>query len=211
MAEEYEERGVPVHPSQSRRAGHNLSAAGVPILGGGMSGGLYVIVVAVPVGAPTPDWRQAPPSQPARAWALPAFNWRVFVQILCALAIVGGIAYFAWGMMGGGAGGGAGEEPGMSWDDVGAWLDARAAALRPLPRGEPVVETTEWRWPWESAVISGPKSADAGGWSWPPANPVGDALDGAAAAVTWLVWGLLAVGGLWLASLAFGIARRMRG
>lgn len=206
MAEEYEERGIPVHPSQSKRAGHNLRAAGVPILGDGMSGGLYVIVVAVPVGAPTPDWQQAPPSQPVRAWSPPAFNWRVFVQILCALAIVGGVGYFAWGMFGGESG------PGwsVSWDDVGAWLDARTAASRPLPNGEPVVETTGFRWPWESKIVSAPKDAGSSEWSWMPANPVGDALDGAAAAITWLIYALLAVGGLWVASLAVGIVRRFK-
>ena len=212
MSGDYEEQAVPVHPSQSKRAMHNLSAAGVPILGGGMgAGGQYIIIVAVPVGGAAPDWRSAPPRPRSAFRPVISFDWRMFVQIVCVLAIVGGVAYFAWGMAGGESGDGL-KWDGIAWDDVGAWLDARAAALRPLPRGEPIVETTEWRWPWESRIVNAPKGMDiGGGWSWLPANPIGNAIDGAATAVTWLVWALLAVVALWLGSQVFSIVRRFRG
>ena len=211
---EYEERAVPVHPSQSRRAMSNYKGAGVPILGNGMGGGgAYVIVIAVPVGAPTPDWQAAPPRAASSFRPIVAFNWRVFVQILCVLAIVGGLAYFAWALMAGADVRGGDIAAGAQ--DAAAsftgWLDDRLALLRPLPNGEPIVESTAWHWPWESAVISAPRDAGSSEWSWMPANPVGDAIDGAAQTIMWLVWALVAVGVLWLASIAFGIARRFRG
>ena len=211
---DYEERAVPVHPSQSRRAMSNYKGAGVPILGNGMGGGgMYVIVIAVPVGAPTPDWQAAPPRAASPFRPIIAFNWRVFVQIMCALAIVCGLAYFGYAFVSGADVRGGDIAAGAQ--DAAAtftgWLDDRLATLRPLPNGEPVVETTAWRWPWESKVVNAPKFAGSSEWSWMPANPVGDAIDGAGQVITWLVCALVLVGVLWAASIAFGAYRRFRG
>lgn len=208
---EYEERAVPVHPSQSRRAMHNYAAAGIPILGNGMGGGAYVIVIAVPVGTPTPDWQAAPQRAASPFRPIVAFNWRVFTQIVCVLAIVGGLAYFGWAFMAGADVRG-GDIAAGAQDAAGnftAWLDDRLALLRPLPRGEPVVERTGFRWPWESAVVSAPKAAGGSEW-WMPANPVGDAVDGIGRMITWLVWALVIVGVLWVVSLLTPILLRLR-
>ena len=89
------------------------------------------------------------------------------------------------------------------------WWGDVSAPWEPQPEGEPVVEKTGFRWPWESAVVNAPKNADATEWSWPPKNPVGDAIDGAANVITWLVWALVIGGVLWAASLVAGIVRRL--
>ena len=213
MNEAYEERAVPVHPSQSGRAMHNYAAQGIPILGKGSSGGMYVIVIGVPVGAPTPDWTYAPP-QPAsyrRGFNWPAFNWRVFAQLLAVLMIAAALGYFGW-VFATGSDASGGDIVAGAQDAAGnftAWLDDRLALLRPLPRGEPVVERTGFRWPWESAVVSAPKAAGGSEW-WMPANPVGDAVDGIGRMITWLVWALVIVGVLWVVSLLTPILLRLR-
>ncbi len=204
------ETPIPVHPSQARRAMHNLAAQGVPIRGGGMYNGAYVIVVMLPEEAPAPDWRTAPAQRAASGWSgwsMPAFNMRVFVQLLCVLAILLGVGYLGYGVLSGADLswsapdlGGLSQQVRAAWDDV-------AAPWKPLPNGEPVVERTGWHWPWESATVNAPQ--DAGGWL--PANPIGNAIDGAAQMITWLVWVLVVAGVLWSASLVAGIVRRARG
>lgn len=208
------ETPIAVHPSQARRAMHNLSAQGVPIRGGGMYNGAYVIVVVLPEDAPAPDWRAAPAQRSGSGWSgwsMPAFNVRVFVQLLCVLAILLGVGYLSYGVLSGADLswsapdlGGLSQQARNAWDDV-------AAPWEPLPNGEPVVEKTGWRWPWESATVSAPKDDAATEWTWPPKNPVGDAIDTAGTVITWLVWALVIVGVLWAASLVAGIVRRVRG
>lgn len=206
-------RPIAVHPSQSRRALHNLAAQGYDIGGGGMYEGMYVIVVLLPAGAPDPDWRAAPARRSASAgFAWPAFDWRVFVQLLCVLAIAGGVGYLGYSIWAGGdLSWSAPDLGGLSRQARDAW-DSIAAPWQPLPRGEPVVEAADnvFRWPWESRIVSAPTDAGSSEWAWMPKNPVGDAVDSAGQMLMWLVYALLIVGALWLASVVAGIVRRVR-
>ena len=205
-------RPISVHPSQSRRALHNLAAQGYEISGGGMYGGQYVIVILLPDGAPTPDWRSAPASRPASAgFNWPAFNWRVFVQLLCVLAIVGGVGYLAYAVFSGAdLSVGAPDWGGISQSARDAWDDI-AAPWQPEPTPVPEPQTAPapwWRfWNQEPDTVQGGQS----GSGWLPRNPVGDAIDTAGQVIMWLVWALVAVGVLWLVSVAVGIVRRVRG
>ncbi len=87
-----------VHPSQLRRAMSVLSAKGVDVRGYSRTpDGMMAILFMLPDAVDTaPDWRSAPRPRTRRA-----VNWRGYVQMLCVVAIVGGLGYLGYGMMAG--------------------------------------------------------------------------------------------------------------
>jgi len=190
---------------------YRLRAAGVHIVGEGphpTNPAAWVFTVHAAEGAGAPSVTRAGPGRARSAAAL--VNWRVLVSALCILCIVGGIGYFAYALWGGADLSGPTVPDARSLSQsVRDWWGDVSAPWEPQPEGEPVVERTGFRWPWESAVVNAPKNADATEWSWPPKNPVGDAIDGAANVITWLVWALVIGGVLWAASLVAGIVRRL--
>lgn len=193
--------------------------------------GIYILVVTVPATLPQEiDPGALIPQRRRQTW--PGFDWRVFVQMLCVLAIVGGIGYLAYqvfapprltiagvpietGGMRIDPATGRMVEP-SAWERAqGALEDARNWLRGLLPQREPqaqpqAAEPGGWRWPWEARPETQP-NAQAGGWTWPPKNPVGDAIDGTMQAITWLTYAVIALGVLWLISFIVGIVRRVRG
>ena len=95
----YEDRYYEVHPSQLRWAMSQLGAVpGYNVQGYAQGqGGMYIVVVQVPVGAEQADWRAAQP-QPRSRRRWPRFDWRSAVKWLCVIAIVVGIGYFVYSM-----------------------------------------------------------------------------------------------------------------
>lgn len=190
---------------------YRLRAAGVQIVGEGphpTNPAAWVFTVHAAEGAAPPSVSRA---APARA-VLPAFNWRVFVQLLCVLAIVGGAGYLGYSVfMGADLSAGAPDWGGLSQGARTAW-DEIAAPWQPEPTPVPEPQTAPapwWRfWNQEPDTV---QAGESGGWTWPPRNPVGDAIDTAGAVIMWLVWALVAVGVLWLVSVGVGIVRRVRG
>ena len=164
----YEDRYYEVHPSQLRWAMSQLGAMpGYNVQGYAQGrGGMYIIVVQVPIGAEQQDWRDAPPRR-RRSWRI---DGRQVLAWLCVLVIVGGLGYLGYTMATGGA------LP--TWDGIAASMPAMPDLTAP-PHGEPVVEKTGWHWPWESSVVSQPQPRDDG-WHWPwddAAKQVSDTVD----------------------------------
>lgn len=172
----YEELHYQVHPSQLRWAMSQLGAVpGYNVLGYAPGqGGMYIIVVQVPVGTPQADWRA--PVQQRRHWP----RWRIdgwqVLSWLCALVIIGGLGYLGYTMATGGS------LP--TWEGIAANMPAMPEQVArifepPAPHGEPVVEKTGWHWPWESAVISKPAPRDNSfRWPWDDAaKQVSDTVD----------------------------------
>ena len=92
---------IEVHPSQLRRAMHNLAGRGVPIQGySPLPNGMCVIVVMVPDDAApdaAPDWQQDAPHK-RKPRTLP-----VNVQVSAMVLIVAAVCYVAYVMFGGAA------------------------------------------------------------------------------------------------------------
>ena len=145
----FEDRYYEVHPSQLRWAMSQLGAIpGYNVQGYAQGrGGMYIIVVQVPIGAEQQDWRSATPSRRRLRWN---FDVRVVVKWLCVLVIVGGLGYLGYTMASGGT------------------LPTLTATTTQAPRGEPVVEESGWHWPWESSVVSKPQpKPEPQGFRWP--------------------------------------------
>ena len=152
-----EERYYEVHPSQLRWAMHQLGAMpGYNVQGYARSGGMYIIVVQVPVGAPEQDWRDAPPRRRTMLDISPRMI-AVLAAVALLVAVVGYAAYSGFTV--------------PTWDEVADKLPAmpeRWPWEQPQqPQGEPVVERTGFRWPWESEVVSQPQPQRNEGFRWP--------------------------------------------
>ncbi len=96
----FEDRYYEVHPSQLRWAMHQLDSVPNYNVRGYASGqgGMYIIVVQVPVGAPQADWRDPQP-QRRRWW--PRFDWFRIGRGLMFAVIAVALAYIAYGMFAG--------------------------------------------------------------------------------------------------------------
>ena len=163
MSVGYVEYPIPVHPSQARRAMHNLAAQGVPIAGGGMSGGEYVIVVVLPADAVAPDWRSAPVVRRG-GFRFDSRSWLRWAAVLAVVAVLAGVLWFMFapsdqvtaetgGMrLDPATGHGIPDEGMWGWlPDMPAlhlswpWADA---AQPSQPQGD------GWQWPWDAAMES---------------------------------------------------------
>ena len=156
----FEDRYYEVHPSQLRWAMSQLGAIpGYNVQGYAQGrGGMYIIVVQVPIGAEEQDWRSPAPSRRRVRFDISPRMIGVIVAVALLCAIVGYAAYSGVTV--------------PTWDEVAAAMPQLPAmpwdAPPPAPRGEPVVESSGWHWPWESSVISKPQPAPAPqGFRWP--------------------------------------------
>ena len=164
MSVGYVEYPIPVHPSQARRAMHNLAAQGVPIAGGGMSGGEYVIVVVLPADAVAPDWRSAPVVRRG-GFRFDSRSWLRWAAVLAVVAVLAGVLWFMFSP----SDQVTAETGGMRLDPVtghgipddGGWWgwlmqppDLRLPWPFParLPQNEP--QGDGFRWPWDAAADS---------------------------------------------------------
>lgn len=205
-----------VTPGELRHAMRGYGRMGYPVEGyTPMPNGLVTIVIMAPPNTTIPDWRTGAFAQPQahrRSW--PAFNWRAWVQVLCVLAIVGGIGYLVYSM----AGSGDVKQPNVAAavDDlrtmVRDFLEEEDA--KPEPKPEPqTVEAPWWRfWNREPDVVQ-PQAEekaplDATEWTWPPKNPVGDAIDGMQQMVMLTIYLVLGLGLLFVFAVLVGGARR---
>ena len=164
MSVGYVEYPIPVHPSQARRAMHNLAAQGVPIAGGGMAGGEYVIVVVLPADAVAPDWRSAPAVRRG-GFRFDTRRWLRWAAVLAVVAVLAGVLWFVFppsdqvtaetgGMrLDPVTGHGIPDEGMWGWlPDMPAlhlswpWTDAQSQPAQPQGDG--------FRWPWDSAADS---------------------------------------------------------
>ncbi len=159
----YEDRYYEVHPSQLRWAMHQLGAIpGYNVQGYAQGrGGMYIIVVQVPIGAEDHDWRTPAPSRRRIRFDISPRMIGVLLAVALLVAVVGYAAYSGatvptWGEVTAHMP----QLPVMPWD-----------APPPKPHGEPVVEKSGWHWPWESSVVSQPKPRDDGfRWPWQDAQ-----------------------------------------
>lgn len=150
----YEDRYYEVHPSQLRWAMHQLASVPNYNVRGYTPGrgGMYIVVVQVPIGAADADWRAPQPQR--RRWL--RFDWRVAVKWLCVLVIVGGVGYMGYGMLTGATQQDAQQasQPSQAaslWDEIASKLPQMPATQPVAPRGEPVVDDAGFRWPWQDA------------------------------------------------------------
>lgn len=192
--------------------------------------GIYILVVTVPATLPQEiDPGALIPQRRRQTW--PPFDWRVFVQLLCVLALVGGIGYLAYQVFASPrltiAGvpvetGGMRIDPATgrmveptAWERAqGALEDARDWLRGLLPQQQPAAQPQTVPAPWWRFWNREPDTVQpgqSGGWAWPLKNPVGDAIDGTMQAITWLTYAVIALGVLWLISFIVGIVRRVRG
>lgn len=135
----FEDRYYEVHPSQLRWAMHQLDSVPNYNVRGYASGqgGMYIIVVQVPVGAPQADWRDPQPQR--RRWF--RFDWFRIGRGLMFAVIAVALAYIAYGLFVDGAPQHTQAAPAPSlWDRI---ADA-------VPHGEPVAEPAI-EMPWEAA------------------------------------------------------------
>ena len=174
------------------------------------SNGMVTIIIMAPPQTTFPDWRKGAFAHdaPPHAWHIPRFDWRAWVQIACVAAIVVGVGYLIYGM----AVGDAGDSASMA-----ALLSPLAvpgieqlADLLPQQTPPQTAPAPWWRfWNQEPDTVPPQQAAqEGGGWTWPPQNPVGDAIDGTIQAVTWLIYAALILVVLWFVSFVIGIVRR---
>ena len=158
MSVGYVEYPIPVHPSQARRAMHNLAAQGVPIAGGGMSGGEYVIVVVLPADAVAPDWRSAPVVRRG-GFRFDSRSWLRWAAVLAVVAVLAGVLWFMFApsdqVTAGTGGMRLDPATGHGIPDEGMWgwlpvlhLPWQAEAQPAQPQGD------GWQWPWDAAADS---------------------------------------------------------
>mgnify|MGYP000944298755 CR=1 FL=1 len=163
MSVGYVEYPIPVHPSQARRAMHNLAAQGVPIAGGGMSGGDYVIVVVLPADAAAPDWRSAPAVRHS-GFRFDTRRWLRWVAVLAVVAVLAGVLWFAFSPSDRVTAevGGMRLDPatghGIPDDEMWGWLPDMPALHLSWPwadaQSQPAEQGGGWQWPWDAAVKS---------------------------------------------------------
>ena len=152
-----------VHPSQLRWAMHNLAQGGVPIQGySQLPNGMCVIVVLVPDGAPSPDWRAEPQRGQQRPRRWPRVDPVQAAQWLGVAAFAAGLIWFAWSLFAAPPAEPPASETANAWD----WLDNLRLPWQPepLPDGEPVVlpaDDAGFRWPWDAAADAAADTADA--------------------------------------------------
>ena len=97
----FEDRYYEVHPSQLRWAMHQLDSVPNYNVRGYTpgQGGMYIIVVQAPVGAPQSDWRDPQPQRRSRF----RFDWMRIARGLALAVIAVALAYIAYGMFTGAA------------------------------------------------------------------------------------------------------------
>jgi len=165
-----EDREYEVSPAQLRWAMSNMVAAGYSPTYQPGAGGVYVIVIQQPAGAPALDWRNV--QQPRRS---NDDGFRRLTIALGVLVLVGALLWLTWTMLAG-----AGWRP--------PW--------QAMPNGEPVVTQTDTGWTWPNPLQPAQDAAQA---TQDAANAVTDAvamlvrlvLVLAALAGLWLLRGLL--------------------
>lgn len=190
----FEDRYYEVHPSQLRWAMHQLgSVPGYNVQGYAQGrGGMYIIVVQVPIGAEQQDWRAAAPRRRTTFDISPRLVG-VLVAVALLVAVVGYAAYSGVTV--------------PTWSEVAASIPQMPAMPWDAPtRGEPVVEKTGWHWPWESSVVSQPKAQDAGfRWPWQDAqDAVGEAVESAKMAGLMILGLFVVLAGLWVVGIVRG-------
>lgn len=193
----YEDRYYEVHPSQLRWAMSQLGAIpGYNVQGYAQGrGGMYIIVVQVPIGAENQDWRTpAAPRRRVRFDISPRMIG-VIVAVALLVAIVGYAAYSGVTV--------------PTWDEVAAAMPQLPAMPSSEPRGEPVVEKSGWHWPWESSVISKPAPRDDGfRWPWDDAaKQVSDTVDMVKNVTLFVVVLLLLGVALWFVAKVKGVLK----
>ena len=154
MSVGYVEYPIPVHPSQARRAMHNLAAQGVPIAGGGMSGGEYVIVVVLPADAVAPDWRSAPAVRRG-GFRLDTRRWLRWAAVLVVVAVLAGVLWFVFAP----SDQVTAEVGGMKLDPAtghmvedGGWWGWLPSLRLPWQESPQQAPQQGFRWPWDSAM-----------------------------------------------------------
>lgn len=197
----FEDRYYEVHPSQLRWAMSQLGAVpGYNVQGYAQGrGGMYIVVVQVPIGAPEQDWRDAPPPRRRVRFDISPRMIGVLVAVALLACAVGYAAYSGFTV--------------PTWGEVTAnmpqWEDTPIAKMfQPPPqRGEPVVERSGWHWPWESSVISRPAPRDDGfRWPWDDAaKQVSDTVDMVKNVTLFVVVLLLLGVALWFVAKVKGV------
>lgn len=175
---ELEERAYQVHPAQLRWAMSSLSAAGVPIVGYTPApSGMMIIVVQMPTGAPDLDWQE---QQPARRKRRHEFDTGRLVVWALVLIIVAGAGYLAYAAIAGGA------LPQLAANLRGVLDSSAPPAPAPVATPAPTPATPEpslldsiGAWLNGNQPPAQPTPQPQG---WLPANPIGDAIDGAKSA-----------------------------
>lgn len=139
----FEDRYYEVHPSQLRWAMHQLDSVPNYNVRGYTpgQGGMYIIVVQAPVGAPQADWRD--PQLQRRRWF--RFEWPRLARGLALAVIAIALAYIAYGLFVD-----AGLQPAAQATPAPSLWERIADAL---PHGEPVVEhvAPAIELPWDAA------------------------------------------------------------
>lgn len=199
-----------------RHAMRGYNALGYPPAGYVPAGnGMVTIIIMAPPATAIPDWRTgafpSQPSMPRQAW--PAFDWRMWVQMLCVVAIIGGVGYLAWGMFAPPSQqqwawpGVAAATGGMRLDPATGHMAAPTAAEQAQAALDDALALLRGLLP---PAQQQPPAQEESGWSWLPKNPVGDAIDGTMQIVQWLVYAVIALAVLWLISFIVGVAGKFR-
>ena len=166
MSVGYVEYPIPVHPSQARRAMHNLAAQGVPIAGGGMAGGEYVIVVVLPADAVAPDWRSAPAVRRG-GFRFDTRRWLRWVAVLAVVAVLAGVLWFAFSPSDRVTAevGGMKLDPttGHMVEDGGlwGWLPDLHFPWQAQQQPSQQAQQQGFRWPWDAAMESAAATAES--------------------------------------------------
>ncbi len=193
----FEDRYYEVHPRNLGWAMHDLSQKpGYNVQGYAPGeGGMYIIVVQVPVGTPQADWR-TPQARRRTTFDISPRVVGVLVAIALLCAVVGYAAYSGVTV--------------PTWDEVAQNIhmpEPIAQMFEPQPpRGEPVVEKTGFRWPWESSVVSQPQAKQEGfRWPWQDAqDAAGEMMESAKMAGLMIVGLFLVLGALWIVGIVRG-------
>ena len=207
----YEQQYYEIPGAQWRWRAAQLNAQGLPFEATyNRAAGVYIVVVQTPVGAQPFAYETHPSHRPG--FRVPAFHWRGFVQILCVLAIVGAVGYIAYSRMAGGT------QPtiaGVPVEVGGMKLDPTTGRMVEPSLLEQAQGALDGAFDWLGGLLPSGAQTHAApqtdtGWTWPPKNPVGDAIDGTMQAVTWLTYAVIALGVLWLISFVVSIVGKFR-
>jgi hypothetical protein len=192
-----------------RHALRGYSAMGYPPAGYvPASNGMVTIIIMAPPATAIPDWRTGAfaPSAPSPRRTWPALDWRMWVQMVCMVVILGGIGYGAWAMFVPAA-----SRPAVTAQTGGMRLDPATGHMAEPTAAEGALSFLAGLLPKAAPPAAQKADQEKAGWKWPPANPVGEAIDGATQAVLWLVYAVIALGVLWGVSFVVGIAGKFKG
>ncbi len=193
----FEDRYYEVHPRNLGWAMHQLGAMpGYNVQGYAQGkGGMYIIVVQVPFGAPQADWRDAPPAPRRVRFEISQRMIAVLVAVVLLVGVVGYAVYSGFTV--------------PTWDEIAQGIHMPEPITQmfepPKPRGEPVVEKSGWHWPWESSVVSKPQQQEGFRWPWQDAqDAAGEMVESVKMAGLMIVGLFLVLGSLWVVGIVRG-------